>query len=133
MINKLVAKITRIQSLDALHIVSFDFFGETLTMMSLDLSEEIIVGTQVLLSVKSTSVALAKNVEGELSYSNQLQSKILSIDKGELLSSIVLGIGDARIESIITLASQERMKLKVGDEVTSLIKANEISIGEVIR
>ncbi|MDQ7061211.1 MAG: TOBE domain-containing protein [Sulfurimonas sp.] len=131
MIKKLLAIVTRVQTLENLNIVSFDIEGQTLRMMSLDLSDNIKIGCSVWLNIKATSVAIAKNFQGELSYSNQLHSSIVTIENGALLSSIVLSIGEVNIESIITLESSQRMNLKVGDEVLALIKANEISISEI--
>jgi len=130
--SKLIATIEKIQTIDSLNIVSFDFSGNKLKMMSLELDEKIKVGTKVSLGVKSTSIAIAKEFSGQLSYSNQLNTVIDEIDNGELLSSINLKIGEIHLESIITLDSSKAMNLKVGDSVTALIKANELSITEVL-
>lgn len=100
--NKFKATITKIQSVDNLNIVNFDFGGQGLSMMSLDLNEKIKVGTQVLLTAKPTHIAIAKEFSGDISYSNQLDAKIVEINNGELLSSIKLSTGDATCESIIT-------------------------------
>ncbi len=125
------AKIKSIENVDSLNIVKFDFYDTTLTMMSLDLNDEIKVGKTVKLAVKPTQIAIAKNFNGELSYSNQLKSTIISMENGQLLSSIKLKYFDTTIESIITASSSKRMALHVEDEVTVLIKANELSISEV--
>ncbi len=125
------AKIKSIENVDSLNIVKFDFYDTTLTMMSLDLNDEIKVGKTVKLAVKPTQIAIAKNFNGELSYSNQLKSTIISMENGQLLSSIKLKYFDTTIESIITASSSKRMALHVEDEVTVLIKANELSISEI--
>jgi molybdopterin-binding protein len=101
-------------------------------MMSLDIDPKIEIGTKVKLIIKPSHVAIAKDLQGEVSYSNILKSKIISCHNGEVLSSIKLGYFDATIESIITLNSSKRMGLKEGDEVLALIKASEISIGEIV-
>ncbi|WP_294961361.1 TOBE domain-containing protein [Sulfurimonas sp.] len=130
--NKFKATITKIQSVDNLNIVNFDFGGQGLSMMSLDLNEKIKVGTQVLLTAKPTHIAIAKEFSGDISYSNQLDAKIVEINNGELLSSIKLSTGDATCESIITKNSSLRMKLKKDDKVLLFIKASELSIKEVL-
>lgn len=130
--QKLEAKVSRVQSYENLNIVSFDISGVTLKMMSLELFEEVKIDTLVVLNIKATSVAIAKNISGDLSYSNKLSSKIIAIENGELLSSIELKCASFSFESIITKESSLNMNLKVGDEVTALIKANEISISEII-
>ncbi|MCG3676353.1 TOBE domain-containing protein [Aliarcobacter butzleri] len=130
--SKLVAKVSKINSLDNLNIVEFDFFGKTLKMMSLGLSSDIQIGTKVNLCVKPTSVAIAKNLSGEISLSNQLFATIENIENGELLSSILLKIEDCYLESIITKDSSSKMNLKKNDNVLVLIKASNLSIEEVL-
>jgi molybdopterin-binding protein len=129
---KLEAVITKIENVESLHIVSFDFGDTKLKMMSLDLDNSFCVGAKVLLSVKPVCVALAKNIEGVLSYSNQIVSKVISIEEGKLLSSIKLLASKNSFESIITTTSLKRMDLVEGDEVVALIKANDLSIMEVL-
>ena len=101
-------------------------------MMSLDIDEAIMIGTKVKLSVKPSHIAIAKDFTGELSYANQLPCKIKSIENGTLLSSVKLSFFDVVLESIITLASSEKMQLKAGDAITAFIKASELSIEEVL-
>ena len=130
--SSLIATVSEIQNCDSLHIVKFDCNGQTLSMMSLDLGNEIKVGRKVKLVVKPTHIAIAKNFSGEVSYSNQLEATIISIENGQLLSSVKLDFFDTTLESIITVNSSKKMDLKVGDRVTALIKASELSIGEII-
>lgn len=130
--NKFSAKITKIQSVENLNIINFDFHSQNLTMMSLDLDAKLEVGCTVILTAKPTHIAIAKEFSGDISYSNQLDAKILEINNGELLSSIKLSTGDATCESIITKNSSLRMNLKKGDNVTLFIKASELSIKEIL-
>jgi molybdopterin-binding protein len=129
---KLEAVVTKIENVESLHIVSFDIGGCEFKMMSLELQSEIKVHTRVLLNIKPVCVALAKNISGELSYSNQLSCKIKSIEEGELLCSVKLLACKNSFESIITTTSLKRMDLVEGDEVVALIKANDISVMEVL-
>ena len=136
--SKLIATVKNIESVDDLNIVTFICNDETLKMMSLDLNETIQIGKRVVLACKPTSVALAKptmdnNEFSEmLSYANQIKVEISSMDVGYLLSSIKLQFGDSSLESIITSASVQRMNLNEKDELLALIKANELSIQEVL-
>ena len=130
--SSLIATVSQINNCDNLHIVKFDLKGQTLSMMSLGLSDEIQVGTVVQLLIKPSHIAIAKNFSGEVSYSNKLDTTIVSIENGQLLSSVKLSFVDTTLESIITLNSSLKMDLKVGDKVTALIKASELSIGEII-
>ena len=130
--NTIVAEVKEIKNVDNLNIVKFYFAGITLSMMSLELNENIKVGAKVKLITKPTHIAIAKKFNGEVSYSNQLDAEIIHVENGELLSSIKIRIWETTLESIITKASSERMNLQVGDEVTAFIKANELSIVEVL-
>ncbi|MBT5935601.1 molybdopterin-binding protein [Sulfurimonas sp.] len=126
--SKFKASIIDIQSEQELHIVSFNAHGVILKMISLDLNDNIKVDTNVQLTCKATTVALAKEFKGSLSYSNQILMKIAIINHGELLSSLILQKEDFTLESIITTSSLERMNLQVNDEVTALIKSSDLSI-----
>lgn len=130
--SQLIATIKKISTVDSLNIVEFDFDGNILKMMSLDLSKEVQVGKKVKLSVKATNVSLAKNLYGEISLSNKIVAIIEDIENGKLLSSITLKINDTYIESIITVDSSIRMNLKKNDSVTILIKASNLSIEEIL-
>ncbi len=136
--SKLIATVKKIESVDNLNIVTFVCNDETLKMMSLDLNDTVQIGKKVLLACKPTSVALAKlSIDQQefsemLSYANQIRVKVSSMDVGELLSSVKLNFGDFILESIITTASLKRMKLNENDELLALIKANELSIQEIL-
>ncbi|MBT4573110.1 MAG: TOBE domain-containing protein [Campylobacteraceae bacterium] len=130
--SKIIARVVGIESIDNLNIVSFDFLGQELSMMSLDLNENIRIGVDVELIVKASSVAIAKDFSGDISYSNQIKSTILDVDNGKLLSSIKLQKDDVILESIITVKSSKKMNLKKDDEVIAFIKANELSILKVL-
>ncbi len=130
--SNLIATIKEIQTVDSLNIVNFDFFGIDLTMMSLELKDEVKVGKRVILGIKPTTVAIAKDFSGDISYSNQIESTIQSIEIGKLLCSIKLISKETTFESIITSKSAKRLDLKENDNVTAFIKASEISISKVL-
>mgnify|MGYP000057664616 CR=1 FL=1 len=130
--SKFIATIKKIQSIDNLNIVEFDFCGLTLKMMSLDLNDDVKIGKKVKLSVKPSNISIAKNLTGEISLSNQIVATIQSLENGQLLTSVILKINDTILESIITVDSSKRMNLQIGEVVTILIKASNLSIEEVI-
>ncbi|MEA1982400.1 MAG: TOBE domain-containing protein [Campylobacterota bacterium] len=126
------AAVNHIKSSDSLHIVEFLHKGQKLSMMSLELSEEVTQGISVKLLVKPMHIAIGKSITGSLSYSNQLKSTIVSIESGELLSSIKLNYLDTILESVITTKSSRSMNLQIGDEVVAFIKASDLSISEIV-
>ena len=130
--SQIKATITYIDSVDNLTMVTFDFLGHSLTMMSLGLSDNIRVGKEVLLGIKPTHIVLGKTFTGLMSYSNQIKAKISSCQNGKLLSSITLLVEEVPFESIITLKSSLSMHLKIDDDVTMMIQASDISIVKVL-
>ena len=130
--NQLVATIKEINNIDNLNIVQFDFFENSLKMMSLDLDKNVKIGKKVRLTIKPTSISIAKNLSGEISLSNKIVATIKSIENGQLLCSLLLNVNDTILESIITVDSSKRMNLKENDIVTILIKASDLSIQEVL-
>jgi len=130
--SKFNATIIEIQNQHEINIVTFLVADFKLRMMSLQLNDNMTIGSDVILGVKASSVALAKDFNGELSYSNQLQLYISDINEGTLLSSIQLQSINFELESIITTASKKRMQLKVSDSITALIKSSDLYIVEVL-
>ena len=130
--SKLVATIKKINSVDNLNIVEFDFNNITLKMMSLELHKEVKLESKVKLLVKPTSVAISKKYIEDISLSNQALAKIVAIENGELLSSLSLQINDTFIESIITKESSQRLDLQKGDIINILIKASDLSIYRIL-
>ncbi len=130
--SQIIATIKNIRNVDSLNIVEFGFFNHTLKMVSLNLSKQISINKKVQLSIKPTNILIAKNLQGEISISNQLKAKIVKVENGELLSSILLKIEDTILESIITVDSSKNMNLVEDEEVLILIKASDLFIQEVI-
>ena len=129
--NRIEATVTAIEQHDNISIVSFEAEGRPMRMMALDLTLPVEVGSRVILGFKASHVALGRRLSGEISLSNRLDAVIESVETGALLGSVMLRVGPALIESIITRESAERMHLKAGDAITALIKASDLSVMEV--
>ena len=63
-----------------------------------------------------------------LSARNQLKGKVKSVKLGSIMAEISIAIGDNDLVSVITRSSVERLNIKVGDEVTVVIKATEVML-----
>jgi len=130
--NLIPAIITDIQSIDNITIVSFKTAHYAMRMMSLELNGSLSIGSEVILGVKATNIALAKEITGMLSISNQLKVAIEQINMGSLLCSVKFKFENQIWESIITRDSAQRMELKAGDKMTALVKSSELSIVEIL-
>lgn len=129
--NKLKARVTGIESIESVTIVTFQSHGDFIEMLSLGLEKPLQVGSSVLLGVKSSSIALATNLSTTMSISNQLRCVVDALHQGELLCSVRLRFHESMMQSIITMQSALKMDLKVGDSVVALIQASELSLLEV--
>jgi molybdopterin-binding protein len=67
----------------------------------------------------------------ELSARNQIKGRVTAVILGTVMAEVAIEIGAGQtIISTISLASVERMKLRVGDSVTAIIKATEVLVGK---
>jgi len=128
--NRIPATITAIKAHDGITVISFTAAEQPMRMMALEIDDSLKRGSEVILGVKASNIALAKNPVGLMSISNRLDVTIEHINNGTLLSSVKFRLGDTLIESVITLDSSHRMNLQQGDTVVALIKSSELSILE---
>ena len=66
----------------------------------------------------------------QLSARNQIRGQVRSVKLEGLVAEVSVDIGGQDIVSSITRASAERLGVKVGDQVTVIIKANDVLIGK---
>jgi len=130
--SNIVATVSNIWAIDSLHKIGFDFCNKTIFMICLELDNCIKIGTKVKLEISPSHIAITKNFTGLISYSNIIDATIVSINSGDILSSIELKFCNTTIETIITTTSSKEMNLKVGDNIKALLKATELSIIEVL-
>ncbi len=64
----------------------------------------------------------------KISARNQLRGKVETIDLGVVTAKVSVRVGDNLIESVITRQSVLDLGIKVGDEVTAIIKSTEIML-----
>lgn len=126
--NKIKATITQIQSFDGVTIVTFKTQTSHLKMMALELSQKI--KDSVFLAINPSNIAIGKEFDGIISFSNILDVKLIKIELGELLATLFLSFEDEIFEAIITKDSCEKMNLQINDNLKAFIKASHISIIE---
>lgn len=65
----------------------------------------------------------------KVSARNKLAGTVKEINIGQVMTEIVLKIGENEVVAIVTKKSAEGLGLKVGDKAVALIKATEIMVG----
>jgi molybdopterin-binding protein len=63
-----------------------------------------------------------------ISARNQLEGKVVEVILGDIMAHVVVRVGKAQIESVITRRSAEHLGLKKGDKVTAIIKSTEVML-----
>ncbi len=66
----------------------------------------------------------------ELSARNQLKGKVKDIVRGAVMGEVIVDVNGQLVTSSITLASIDRLGLKVGDSVVAVIKSTDVLIGK---
>ena len=63
-----------------------------------------------------------------LSARNQLSGTVQEVRLGDVMAHVIVRVGDHNVESLISRASAEEMKLGKGDRVIVVIKSTEVMI-----
>jgi molybdopterin-binding protein len=66
----------------------------------------------------------------QISARNQLKGKITETKAGAVMAEVVVDVQASTVVAAITKGSMDSLGLKVGDEVTVIIKATEVIIGK---
>ena len=129
--NRLPGIVTAIDSCGSIALIDVAAAGHRLTATLVDASGQVQrwqIGMAVTLQFAETDVALAKELSGRISMRNRIAAIVLEIERGQILSKVVLDAAGHRLQSIITTRSTATLDLQVGDRVEALVKANEMSV-----
>lgn len=130
--NNLKGHIVNIDEVDDLSLIEIDVDGCFFKTIIIDdlIQKNYKKGDCVNLFFKETEVVLSKDLKLSISMQNQMQCKVKSIKKGELLSEIKLDFNSNELTSIITAKSLIRLNIKNNDDVLALIKTNQIMLSK---
>jgi len=131
-VNKICAKIKKIQNADSVNLISVEYKGIELAIMSLGLDRKLEKNQKVELLIKPICITVAKNFDGQISYLNSFKSKIIKIDKGILVSVVTLDFKGVFLQSIMASPLIQKMNLKVNEEVDTFVKSSHISISRFL-
>lgn len=66
----------------------------------------------------------------KLSARNQLKGKVTAVTSGTVMAEVAVHVEGGPVVAAITDGSRKNLGLKVGDDVTVIIKATEVIIGK---
>jgi len=131
--NRLKGKIELINSHDELLLIELNVKHTKIIAIIIGRPNDypyLEIGNEIAILFKENEVTISTNKTLYISIQNQLTCTIDSISKGKLLSQVNLNFIDFTLSSIITTRSVQNLNLKPQDNVTALIKPNEIILSE---
>lgn len=126
--NRFIAEITEIESVQTLHRIQLASHSCVLSMVSLELAENVQVGTKVQLYVKSSNIILSRNKDIQLSIANQLPVRIVSIKEGVVLTTLKVDFYGIVLESMITTEQAKKLHLKEEENIFAFINESDLSL-----
>lgn len=132
--NNYTGEITAIEHDNHLSLVMIRV-GETIfssvVIDTHDTSAYLRTGKRIQVLFKETEVLIGKNIpEDSISLQNKMRGNITKIETGKLLSRLEINTAAGRVVSVITTHAVQQMQLMEGDEVTAMVKTNEIMLAE---
>ncbi|HVL74749.1 MAG TPA: TOBE domain-containing protein [Noviherbaspirillum sp.] len=86
------------------------------------------VGEPVELVFAETEVALATQLGGTLSMRNRFPATVRTIESGRILTRVAMEFDGHLLHALVTTRAARELDLQVGDAVTGLVKANEMTV-----
>lgn len=129
--NTLLGNITEINTEGSLSLVRIKVQHTVLTSIVIDTPETadyLETGNEIKIHFKETEVILAKKITGIISLQNKIDCTVDSFEKGKLLCKINLIFGNYKMVSVITRTAFDQLGIQEKDEITAMIKTNEISL-----
>jgi len=129
--NRLKGRIKNLESSEMMSIVEVDVDGDIFSAVVLETpgsAAYLKEGKPIDIVFKETEVSIGKGLTGMISLRNRIKAKIKSIERGSLMSKIILDYKQRDIVSVITTGSVQRLRLQAGDEVEWLVKTNEVAL-----
>lgn len=66
----------------------------------------------------------------KLSARNALKGKVVDIAKGQIVAKVKVDVGGQFITSLVSNEAIDDLALKIGDEVSAIIKSTEVMLGK---
>lgn len=117
----------------ALALVGIKVQDLTLSAIIIDTPETVSylkAGHAIRVVFKETEVIIGRGAGHDISLQNKLEGTVAAVESGELLSRVTIDTVAGPVVSVITSQAVRQLTLKVGDEVTAMIKTNEVMLWE---
>jgi len=132
--NTLTGKITKIETEGHLSLVSVnvgDLILKSIVIETPATVSYLKIGNRINLLFKETEVVISKHPDVLISLQNQIPCKITRIENGKLLCKLDLQFQKHNLTSIITSNAVKNLALNVDDDVTAMVKTNEMMLSEL--
>jgi len=132
--NSLSGKISDIRVSGNLSIVSIDI-DQKVTLKSIIIENPVTSpylknGHQINVLFKETEVVIGKNEKHAISLQNRITGKVKNIERGELISKVIVKTEVGEIVAIISSNAVMQLELQIGSEVIAMVKLNETMLSE---
>ena len=132
--NSFKGEITHIEQEENLALIKIrvgEIYFTTIVIDSPETAPYLQIGYPVQVLFKETEVLIGKGISpGTISLQNKIACTIQKIEKGKLLSKLVLESPVGRVVSIITTQAVQLLQLQQTDAVMAMVKTNEIMLAE---
>jgi molybdate transport system regulatory protein len=132
--NSLIGEIIGIKSDEHFSIVEMSVEGNIFKSIIIETPDTVPflkTGNRINIMFKESEVSIAKDLKGRISLQNKIPCTIQEIDKGRLLSKVIVDFNKKKIVSVITTGAVEQLELKVSDNVVALVKTNEVILAPI--
>ena len=129
--NRLPAILENIEIHGGFAFVAAQCDGHHLSAMLLGISDDVALwqaGEALEFAFAENEVAVAVNLQGEISLRNRFHATISQIEMSPLLSRISFEFAGTTLHALITRASCERMQLTCGQAIEWLVKSNAMQV-----
>ncbi|WP_027468764.1 TOBE domain-containing protein [Deefgea rivuli] len=129
--NRLPAQLQSIEIHGGFAFVAAQCEEHSLSAMLLGISDDVMqwqIDDALELTFAENEVAIAVNLQGEISLRNRFDAVISGIESSPLLSRIAFEFAGQTLHALITRASCERMQLAIGKKIEWLVKSNAMQV-----
>ncbi len=132
--NSLKGHIKEVQVNGSLSLVTIalsdEIFFKAIIIETPETASYLSEGHLVKVLFKETEVVIGRDIKHLISLQNQIRGKIKRIERGLLLSNIIITTPAGDISSIITTNAADQLSLKEELTVYAMVKTNEIMLSE---